>query len=152
MLRGKTYASKICPQNKTIFCQHVVMQNRSLYMLHPGRGRYPYLLLIPINLMTRNKNEAEAWEAIQTNVSISFTSETQQETLSGCARSALSHLFPQQLVGLKGERGCCSRLITDAQRLCHKFLLQIRPLLWQKIRRRGQKTTRNNKATNNASR
>lgn len=32
MLRGKTYDSKICPQNKTIFCQHVVMQNyRSLY-------------------------------------------------------------------------------------------------------------------------
>jgi hypothetical protein len=74
-----------------------------LPMLHPS----PYLLLILINL-TATKSEAEAWVAIQTNVSISFTSETHSK---------------------KHYLGARARALFSAA-------------LWQKIRRRGQKTTR----------
>jgi hypothetical protein len=58
-----------------------------LPMLHPS----PYLLLILINL-TATKSEAEAWVAIQTNVSISFTSETHSKKhyLGARARALLS--------------------------------------------------------------
>lgn len=153
MLRGKTYASKICPQNKTIFCQHLVMQNLGHYMLHPGRGRYPYLLLILINLMTRNKNDAEAWEAIQTNVSISFTSETQQETLSGCprGRSSLSSLSTTARWPQRRKR----QLSPDHRRtasLPQISFANSASAVAKNQTQRGQKTTWNNKAANNASR